>query len=190
MYEKWQEKFWRIVKQPEIASALKQAALHEHLADWTEILTGVVVKTCESMVWQASSKGHKLTILPVHKSEYLGLDVVAFAEEDKKWRFPIAVFELENSSDKEQIGYSLWKVLCVRAQLRAVFCYSRSPELRPTLVNSLSREVITALDLSSRSKLEGDMLVIVGSRADSPTFPYGFFKWWCLDKNTGKFGKV
>lgn len=35
--------------------------------------------------------------------------------------------ELENSRDSERIAYSLWKVLCVRAELRIVFCYRSLP---------------------------------------------------------------
>ncbi len=33
----------------------------------------------------------------------------------------------------------------------------------------------------------GKTLVVVGNRNDSATFPYGFFKWWSLDINTGTF---
>ena len=35
--------------------------------------------------------------------------------------------------------------------------------------------------------LSGETLVVVGSRDESATFPYGFFKWWKLDTNTGTF---
>jgi hypothetical protein len=43
------------------------------------------------------------------------------------------------------------------------------------------------MELENRVKLEGKTLVVVGSRNDSATFPYGFFKWWSLDINTGTF---
>ena len=33
----------------------------------------------------------------------------------------------------------------------------------------------------------GETLLIVGSRAEESTFPYGSFKGWVLDKNTGRF---
>jgi hypothetical protein len=186
MYEKWQAKFWEIVKEPDSANALKEAAINERLGDWTEILTAAVVRTCESVGWQASARGHKFNLLPVRRSEYLGLDVMAFTNGDKKWRFPTAIVELENSQDVNQIAYSLWKVLCVRAGLRMVFCYCRNPEDRSSLVSLLSQQVISALDLSVRAQLKGETLVVVGSRAASATFPYGFFKWWRLDKNTGE----
>jgi len=187
MLELWQAKFWEIAKESESASALKKAATDGVLSDWTQILTGVVVKTCESMDWKASARGHKSNLLPVRRSEYLGLDVMAFADGDKRWRFPTAVIELENSQDIDSIAYSLWKVLCVRAELRVVFCYCSSPEDRASLVNRLSRQVVRALELPVRAELKGETLVVVGSRAESATFPYGFFKWWRLDSNTGRF---
>jgi hypothetical protein len=35
--------------------------------------------------------------------------------------------------------------------------------------------------------LEGETLVVVGSRNDSATFPFGFFQTWKLNSNTGRF---
>src|SRR5437899_12532040 len=67
--------------------------------------------------------GTSWNLLPIHRSEYLALDVVAFAEGEKRWRFPSAIMELENSPTEDQIAYSLWKVISVRANLRIVFCY-------------------------------------------------------------------
>jgi len=55
------------------------------------------------------------------------------------------------------------------------------------LVNRLSQQIVKALDLPVRAELKGETLVVVGSRAESATFPYGFFKWWRLDSNTGRF---
>ena len=187
MINKWQVQFWEVVKKIENANALKEAALNERLGDWTKILTGVVVETCESMGWRASAKGHKLSFLPVLRSEYLSMDVMAFAGGNERWQFPIAVAELENSQDMDHVAYSLWKILCVRADLRMLFCYRRNSEDRPQLVRFLGKEVINAMDLPVRTLLQGETLVIVGSRADSGTFPYGFFKWWRLESNTGRF---
>ena len=187
IYQKWQEKFWESLRQPENAEGLKDASIAERLGDWTQILTGVVVKTCESMEWKASAKGHKLSLLPVRRSEYLSMDVMAFAGGNERWQFPIAVAELENSQDMDHVAYSLWKILCVRADLRMLFCYRRISEDRPQLVRFLGKEVINAMDLPVRTQLQGETLVIVGSRADSGTFPYGFFKWWRLESNTGRF---
>jgi hypothetical protein len=51
----------------------------------------------------------------------------------------------------------------------------------------LRDEVVQAMDVKQRAELDGSTVVVVGSRNDSATFPYGFFKWWELDTNTGSF---
>jgi hypothetical protein len=151
-------------------------------------LTDVVVQTCQGLDRQVATKGHELDLLPVPNCEYLTLDVVAFADSDgRSWRFPVAVMVLENSPDNDRIAYSLWKVLCMRAGLRIVFGYHSLPGQGSALVNRLGRDVVGALPLQDRLALEGETLVFVGSRSDSSAFPYGFFKWWRLEGNTGSF---
>src|SRR5262249_11521146 len=113
--ENWQAAFWRTAQQHEYASLLRDAALRGRLGDWTKTLTSVTVSTCRALGWQASAKDHHLDLLPVPHYEYLTLDVMAFAGGEKRWRFPVAVAELENSADNDRIAYSLWKVLCVRS---------------------------------------------------------------------------
>ena len=81
-------------------------------------------------------------------------------------------------------------MLSVRAELRIVFCYRRNSEEIPALVRHLRDEVIEAMGLAGRVKLEGETLLVVGSRGESGTFPYGYFGWWSLDTNTGKFDRI
>jgi hypothetical protein len=185
--ERFRTAFFESARADECAFALKQAALAGRLGDWTNVLTVVAVEACRKVGWSASAKSHKLELLPVQRSEYLGMDVVAFPDGRKRWRFPVAVMELENSQDKDKSAYSLWKVLAVRAELRVVFCYCRRTELAAQLLNHLREEVIEAMVLAGRVKLEGSTLLVVGSRSESETFPYCFFNWWQLDTNTGRF---
>ncbi len=182
----WQSVFWRTIRQREHAEPLKEASVRSQLGAWTHELTNVVVAPCESLGWEASAKWHKLDLLPVTRSEYLTMDVAAFASTGARWRFPVAVMELENSQD-DKIAYSLWKVLCVRAALREVFCYRSRSDQGPALVRFLRDEVVRAMGLKELTDLEGQVLVVVGSRAESATFPYEFFKWWRLEHNTGAF---
>ena len=127
----------------------RAAALDERLADWTAYLTEAVVQTCDSLGWMSAARGNKLHILPIPHSEYLTLDVMAFAPISAGgWCFPIAVAELENSPDEGRVTYPLWKVLCVRSDLRIVFCYRRSFADAPTLVSYLGREVVKALTVA------------------------------------------
>jgi len=190
MDEQWRVAFLQTVQRYENAALLREAASQGRLAAWTKELTAVVVATCKAMGWQASAKGHHLELLPVAGCEYLGLDVMAFPEQTNRWRFPVAAIELENSKNDDRVAYSLWKVMCVRAELRVVFCYRRNPNEASSLIEKLRDAVVQAMGLTERMNLQGQTLVVVGSRDKTEAFPYGYFKWWLLDKNTGVFNKV
>jgi hypothetical protein len=174
----------------EFHEPLKSASLAGQLSLWTTALTGCVVASCREIGLRASAKAHSGELLPIRRSEYLVLDVMAFAAGERRWLFPSAVMELENSPREDQIAYSLWKVLCVRAEMRVVFCYRKSTSAVPALIQHLRNEVVEAMDLGGRVDLEGRTLVVVGSRGDADTFPFGFFSWWELDTNTGRFVKI
>ena len=53
----------------------------------------------------------------------------------------------------------------------------------------LADAVVGSLPIKERVDLVGETMLIVGSRAEESTFPYGFFKDWVLDKNTGHFAR-
>ncbi len=174
-----------------LSSELRQASMAGALAKWTAALTGVVCSTCETMGWKAAAKGNRSTLLPVARQEYLALDVVAFEPAgDRRWRFPVAAIELENSREDDRVAYSLWKVLCTRADLRIVFCYRRDSAEGTTLVRHLSEQVAAAMGIQERTQIGGETMLIVGSRDESATFPYGFFKEWHFDRNLGRFGRA
>lgn len=187
LYEKWQSSFLENVQRHRNAGQLREAAINGQTGEWTKALTSVVVTTCETMGWSASAKGHQADLLPVSRSEYLGLDVMAFNKGADQWIFPVAVMELENSRNDDHICYSLWKVLCIHAELRVVFCYRQNSDQGPALIRFLRNHVLQTLSIEDRMALKGATTVVVGSRNESATFPYGFFKWWRLDKNTGTF---
>ena len=185
--ESWQQHFFEVIQHPDTAEVLRDASLKADMRAWTTALTTAVVEVCTQMGWEATAKGHRLTLLPVARSEYLSLDVVAFAEGSGRWRFPTAAMELENNADDDRIAYALWKVLCVKADLRVVYCYRKDSEKGPSLIRRMRDDVIGAMETEYRIKLSGDTLVVVGTRGEVATFPYGFFKWWYLDTNTGQF---
>ena len=190
LIKSWRNAFFNEVQDHDVARKLKESALTERLTDWTSALTDAVVASCKQVGWRASARAHKLELLPIHLSEYLSLDVVAFADAAKRWRFPVAIMELENQLRDEAIGYSLWKLLCVRSSLRIVFCYRRTGKDAASLLRYLQNEVVGAMDLQGRLKLEGETVVVIGCRDEAATFPYGFFKWWELENNTGKFEQI
>lgn len=187
----WFDTFMDTVQHHRFSSELRQASMQGALAKWTAALTGVVCSTCEMMGWKAAAKGNRSTLLPVAREEYLALDVVAFEPAgDRRWRFPVAAIELENSREDDRVAYSLWKVLCTRADLRIVFCYRRDSAEGTTLVRHLSEQVAAAMGIQERTQIGGETMLIVGSRDESATFPYGFFKEWQFDKNLGRFGRA
>ena len=183
----FREAFFSVVQADELAQPLKVASLAANLGDWTRALTDAAVRTCAGLGLTASAKGHKLELLPIHRSEYLALDVMAFAEGEKRWRFPVVVMELENSARQDQIAYSLWKVLSVRADLRVLFCYREEASAAGPLRKHLQDEVIADMGIGNRVALEGSTLLVIGRRGEAETFPHGFFAWWVLETNTGRF---
>jgi len=187
----WYSKFMDTVRQHPASAALQEAAQRAQLTEWTRALTTIVVGSCEAMSWKGVAKGHQSTILPVPRQEFLGLDVVAFEPAgERRWRFPVAVFELENSTADDRVAYSLWKVLCVRSQLRVVFCYRQDSGDGSKLVRHLAAEVARAMEIPERTAVIGETLVVVGSRDETKTFPYGFFKDWLFDANVGRFSRA
>jgi hypothetical protein len=187
----WADAFFRILQTHDVAVRLKEAALAAALEVWTEGLTSVVVATCQELGWRPAAKGHLGEVLPLARQEYLALDVMAFHSRDTaRWPFPIAVFELENSREEDRIAYSLWKVLCLRAPLRVIFAYRHDAREGITLVNRLTESVITALPIDERMALTGETSLIIGSRGEAETFPYGYFKVWTLNANTGRFERI
>jgi hypothetical protein len=189
--QRWFAVFMDTVQKHEASIPLKEAAIHGQLGKWTSKLTQVICATADAMGWQASAKGHASMLLPVRREEYLGLDVVAFEPAgDHRWRFPVAAIELENSREDDVVAYSLWKVLCVRAELRVVFCYRRDAAAGSQLVTQLSEHLAGAITIEERAAVGGETLLVVGSRDESATFPYGFFKDWIFDLNLGKFRRI
>ena len=188
--DQWRTSFFDTVQRSEYAGRLKNASQRNANTQWTQTLTDVVVTVCESQSYIAAARGHKLQFLPESRSEYLGIDVIGFEKSMRPWSFPIVAVELENSRKDDRIGYSLWKVLNLHTKLRIVFCYRPSSDSGPDLVNFLENNIIDSLGIHDRLALDGETLVVMGYRNKSETFPYGFFKWWKLELNTGKFETI
>jgi hypothetical protein len=184
---RFREALMETLRQEIHAGPLREAALAVRLMPWTKALTSAAVDACARLGWNASAKGHESELLPVSRGEYLGLDVVAFAPGERRRRFPLAVMELENQAHEDVVAYSLWKLLSVRATLRVLFCYRKEAFQAGPLKTHLQNEVVEAMELGTRAALEGNTLLVIGRRAEAETFPHGFFAWWQLDANTGRF---
>jgi hypothetical protein len=188
----WLTSFTNSLQSRDVAMSLRQAAQASNLREWTRLLTSAVVLSCNKLDWPTAARGHRLIHLPQPGQEYLGMDVMAFRPHPDVgsviWPFPIAVFELENAKRRE--GYSLWKVICVRAELRVVFSYRNDWNQVQALVQSLKRDVIDGYSIPVRQALGDGILLVTGSRGEGETFPYGYFKIWRLNPNTGSFERI
>jgi len=191
-FDLWRSAFLDVVQEPEVAAPLKTASLAEDLKVWTSCLTSAVVASCRQLGWLAAAKGHRLDELPQPGQEYLSMDVMAFSSSPAtgRWRLPIAAFELENNRTDDRVGYSLWKVLCLRTDLRVVFAFRRDWEESRRSVDAIGRDVIGSLSVPERMALAGETALIIGNRGDGETFPWGYFKIWLLDTNVGRFEKI
>jgi hypothetical protein len=185
---RWAAQFYATLRDDRAAAdELREASLRSDLARWTVTLTAVVARSVEAIGLSPTAKGFRCVVLPVKRSEYLGQDVMAFEAAGIGWKFPVAVCELENSADDNLVAYSLWKVLCIRCGLRVVFCYRPNADAAAPLIAQLAGVVVTAMPIAERAALSGETLVVVGSRNEASTFPYGFFQAWKLNPNTGRF---
>jgi hypothetical protein len=191
LFQQWQAAFLQHVQDSSVATPLKEAALAGQLAGWTACLTAAVVRSCEALGWRAAGKGHPLDLLPQAGQEYLGIDVMAFAPAPAvRWPLPLAAFELENHARDDRVAYSLWKVLCLRVGLRVVLAYRPDWDKSRQLVSALAAEVVGGLRPEERTALGGQTVLVVGNRGEGETFPWGYFKFWLLDANLGRFEKV
>ena len=188
----WRDAFLNVVQDPATAAPLKGASLTEDLKSWTACLTSAVVGSCRQIGWPAAARGHRLAELPQAGQEYLSIDVMALPEAtgSSRWRLPIAVFELENHRTDDRVAYSLWKVLCVRAPLRVVFAFRRDWGASRQTVDAVCRDVVGSLSPVERAELTGETVLVIGNRGEGETFPWGYFKFWLLDPNLGRFEKV
>jgi hypothetical protein len=188
-WETWRDAFVEQIREPAMMEALKQAALDEDMLAWTSNLTTAIVRSCQALDWDASGKGNRCTRLPPKGQEYLSIDVMAFAAGPTPlWPFPQAVFELENQYLR--VAYSLWKVMCIRAPLRVVIAYRRDWEETRQLVAKLTEDVIDGIPSDQLGALDGQTIVIVGNRGEGETFPHGYYKFWMLNTNLGRFEKL
>ena len=71
-----------------------------------------------------------------------------------------------------------------------MFCYRAEPKACLPLVVWLGTSVVKAIPIAERASLAGETVVVVGSRDEASTFPYGFFQAWKLNTNTGLFERL
>ena len=168
----------------------------ERLADWTSLLTTVVVRSCGDFGWPVAAKGHPLALLPQRGQEYLGIDVMAFRDSSgdaatprrdgrRRWRSS----SLRTARRDDRVAYSLWKVLSVRATLARRHGLSPYVGAGDALPNRVALDVLPGLRQTGEASLD-EVVFVMGSRSDGESFPWGYFKFWRLDHGVGRFTKL
>ena len=192
LFAEWYAEFVEVVRTSSVGYPLRDASVDGDLKAWTTSLTKAVVLACKQMKWKAAGKAHKLDLLPKAGQEYLSLDVMGFDAESAcgRWPLPIAAFELENDKNDDRVAYSLWKTLCVQAELRVVFAFRPDWDAGRESVRSIGRDVIHSLSMQQLHDLAGDTAMIFGNRGSGNHFPDGFFKCYLLDKELKQFTKA
>lgn len=183
------------LRPPERVAALRQAAAEADLKTWTEQMTAASADASRAIGWVFAAKGHKLDLLPQVGQEYLSLDGMAFdasaAPTGARWHWPVAVIELENKHTDDRTAYSLWKVLNVAAPLRVVVAYRPTWEEANALPGVLAETVIRAsMPVERWNTIEGEVLLVIGSRSDGASFPWDYFRFWRFDRGIGRFAKA
>ena len=154
-------------------------------SDWTEFMRRVMDRVGEKMNCyvarlrpenrEASGEYLNIDAVFIDRAEY---DLIKKESEWDPFVLPRAVVELENSYDIEKISYCLWKILCVRAPIRALICYQRSTDKVTTLKQHLE-DVIWQGSLMKGT--DGDLLVIIGNESAGGKASWGeyftVFEW-------------
>lgn len=191
----WCDALLNAVRPDAMREPLRSAAVAEDLKSWTRLMTTAVAEASRAMGWVVAAKGHKLDLLPQVGQEYLSLDGMAFdtaaAPSGARWHWPVAVFELENNHTDDRTAYSLWKVLNVAAPLRVVVAYRRTWDEANALPGVLADEVIrSTMPVERWNAIDGEVLLVIGSRSDGQSFPWDYFRFWRFDPGVGRFSKV
>jgi len=175
--KQWVEFFVKSLKKLEPESNTKTDA------EWTEFMIKVmkaIGEKADCYVVSRASKDRK------YSGEYLNMDAMFIDNSDytdwdsDDWDPPVlpsAVVELENDDRFAKITYCLWKIICIRAEIRVLICYQTNKDK----VNSLRKRLEETL--MSRRLMEtakGELFVIIGdaTKDDSSWKDYfNIFEW-------------
>lgn len=94
--------------------------------------------------------------------EYLNIDFIFFKKidyDEDNYVLPEIVVEHENSYERDQIAYCLWKLLCIRSPLRILICYQNDIDKLESLRRYLEA-IIRENNLMNSDY--GNILVVIG----------------------------
>jgi len=135
-------------------------------AEWTALMMKVMNDMGSKMNYRVVSRHSESKL---DSGEYLGIDVM-FLDKTKysptremgvwdPFILPSAVVEHENDYSHEKIAYDLWKIACIRTELKVLICYQAGWEQVDSLRKGLENIIISN---GLMSKDNGELLVIIG----------------------------
>lgn len=133
--------------------------------EWT-ICMGKVLERVGKEIECDVTMRRNITKKDAYSGEYLNIDAM-FTDNQEDWNeedwnplvLPSVVVELENDYGGKQITYCLWKILCIRAEIRVLICYQDATNKINCLKTRLE-EVITERELMKGE--DSELLVIIG----------------------------
>lgn len=150
---------------------------------WTEFMVEKVIKegVGEKIACEVRCRE---TLNKKNSGEYLNIDATFFKKADynksvyirskKEYDprvLPIAIIEHENpeGSSDDKIAHCLWKLLCIRSELRVLICYHNN-------INVIRKSLEdTVIDGRLGEELRGELFVIIGNRLKDKNL------WYTLD---------
>jgi hypothetical protein len=71
-----------------------------------------------------------------------------------------------------------------------VFAYRPDWEQARRLIGALADDVLAGHSPQEQAAQGGQTVVVIGNRGEGETFPWGYFKFWLLNRNLGRFEKL
>ena len=151
-------------------------------AAWTIFLTKIMQRIGKKMDCYVQSKN---IMKDGNSGEYLNIDALFFKNDDcKDWVsnypppvLPAAAIEMENDYAKEKIAYCLWKIICIRSEIRVVICHQDNKQ-KCFLLRQYLEEVLSTKKFV---KEKDSLYVIIGNDACKEGSPweeyYSVFQW-------------
>lgn len=147
---------------------------NETYGKWTEFMVQDVIKGMEkdTNCHVVCVMNGDLTLKGGDSGEYLNIDAMFFNRSDYEkqvywkveqkrnydpWVLPAAIVEHENvNTGIEKIAYCLWKLLCIRSQLRFLICYGDN-------INKFRQYLEETIKEGGLAEgLKGELFVIIG----------------------------
>lgn len=172
--QQWAEAFAEVLY--ELRDLANDESYNQTGGKWTEFIVQKVIneRMSEKADCQVVSLLSKDSEKKEESGEYLNMDAMFIANDAyKKWKglpdydppvIPIAVVEHENAGTGtfEKIQYCLWKILCLRADVRVLICYQfgakKIEELRELLENTVKNNKLA-------EGMNGELLLVIGDQA-------------------------